>query len=353
MKTIMSKSTRNSIIIMNILLIAVFIFPVWIIKLGAPQYPEGLEMKIMLRGIQGELDIINDLNHYIGMKNIVPTEFSEFKYMQYVLALIILIGIITLVRKSKIWFSIWTWLLVIGGTAGMVDFYKWEYDYGHILDPHAAIKVPGMVYQPPFWGTKQLLNFTATSYPGIGGIVLIGVGIVGLFIWIKIAFNISTLFHHTKVVHRIHHALLLIIGVSLFSCATPPVPLVYKKDMCDYCKMQLEDPHYGGEIITNKGKIYKFDAEECMINFLLKMPDNLIQSSKVLAADYNIQGQLLDAKKALYLSAGKMHSPMGLDIAAFSNKEEAKNAQGEFGGNIVAWDDAINYVKSSMLQRRE
>ena len=66
----------------------------------------------------------------------------------------------------------------------MYDFYKWEYDYGHDLDPTAAIKIPGMSYQPPLIGTKQLLNFTATSWPASGGwlaivAVTLGVACVG------------------------------------------------------------------------------------------------------------------------------------------------------------------------------
>ncbi|MGH7695167.1 MAG: hypothetical protein ACRENH_09300, partial [Gemmatimonadaceae bacterium] len=57
--------------------------------------------------------------------------------------------------------------------AGLADFWKWEYDYGHDLDmENAIIKVPGMNYQPPLIGSKQLLNFTATSLPAAGAIVL-------------------------------------------------------------------------------------------------------------------------------------------------------------------------------------
>ena len=71
-------------------------------------------------------------------------------------------------------------LLVLFSLAGLADFYKWSYDYGHNLDPHAAIKVPGMSYQPPLIGSKQILNFHATSWPASGGWVLIGA--VGLIV---------------------------------------------------------------------------------------------------------------------------------------------------------------------------
>lgn len=71
-----------------------------------------------------------------------------------------------------------TILFLIFGVAFMVDFYMWEYNYGHHLDPHAAIVVPGMSYQPPLIGFKQLLNFGAYSYPNIGGGIMIGVAFI-------------------------------------------------------------------------------------------------------------------------------------------------------------------------------
>ena len=67
----------------------------------------------------------------------------------------------------------------------MVDFYRWNYDYGHDLDPSAAIKVPGMAYQPPIFGYKQLLNFGAYSIPDIGGWLFIAAGLFLLIAVLK------------------------------------------------------------------------------------------------------------------------------------------------------------------------
>jgi copper chaperone NosL len=72
-------------------------------------------------------------------------------------------------------------VFLIGAVAGLVDFWLWSYDYGHNLDPTAAIKVPGMSYQPPLIGSKQLLNFVATSWPALGGLAaMVSVGIGSL-----------------------------------------------------------------------------------------------------------------------------------------------------------------------------
>ena len=80
--------------------------------------------------------------------------------------------------------------MIVFGIAGGIDFYAWEYDYGHNLDTTAAIRIPGMTYQPPLIGTKELLNFTAHSYPSYGGFILIFAGIISLLLLIyELKFN--------------------------------------------------------------------------------------------------------------------------------------------------------------------
>ena len=147
-----------------------YFFPLWKILLEAPQYPEGLEMKIWLTGITGNVDQINGLNHYIGMKHIVVNNFWEFKVLPYLYAVIIAIGFFVAWKGKINYLYIWLGILLAFAIFGFTDFYLWEYDYGHHLDPHAAIKVEGMTYQPPLIGYKQLLNFLAGSLPDVGGI---------------------------------------------------------------------------------------------------------------------------------------------------------------------------------------
>jgi copper chaperone NosL len=166
-------------------MIGAFFLPFWKIILEAPQYPEGMQMKIWLYKITGDVDNINGLNHYIGMKMIHEDEFKEFKIMPWALGFLIAFGLlVAFMRKRSL---IWTWigLLLLAGGIAFYDFYQWLYDYGHNLDPHAAIKVPGMSYQPPLFGYKQLLNFLAGSFPDWGGYLVItaalGIVAVALF----------------------------------------------------------------------------------------------------------------------------------------------------------------------------
>lgn len=162
----------------SLLMIVVFFVPFWQIQMWAPQYPEWLHMKIWLHKITGDIDIINGLNHYIGMKYIKVEMFPEFKIMPYILAGIIAFGLFASIngRRGMVW--VFFIVLILAGTAGLVDFYLWGHDYGHNLDPTAAIQVPGMSYQPPLIGTKELLNFIAYSAPDVGGLILAFSGIL-------------------------------------------------------------------------------------------------------------------------------------------------------------------------------
>jgi copper chaperone NosL len=164
------------------LIIAVFV-PVWSIYLVAPQYPEGLSMQIWLDKITGQVEIINGLNHYIGMKHIHESMFPEFDYLVFILGAFMVFGLVIAItgrRKLLFWYLI---ISALGGVAALLDFYKWGYDYGHDLDRTAAIQVPGLSYQPPLIGHKKLLNFDAYSYPDTGAWVIIGVTILFGIVW--------------------------------------------------------------------------------------------------------------------------------------------------------------------------
>ncbi len=174
--------SRILLIICGIALIISIFVPLWAIYLEAPQYPEGLGMFLHANKITGDYEIINGLNHYIGMKTIHQEDFWEFKILPYALGFFAVLCFIAAFLNKRKWLYILAALFVIFGIAFMVDFWLWEYDYGHNLDPNAAIVVPGMSYQPPLIGLKQLLNFGAYSYPDIGGWIMFGVAIILLIL---------------------------------------------------------------------------------------------------------------------------------------------------------------------------
>lgn len=162
-----------------VLLTLAFATPLWRITLSAPQYPEGLGMQIRVNTIVGEsehdLRNINGLNHYIGMQRIEPESIPELRFMPWILGGLIALGLATAATGSRKLLYTWAVVFAISAIGGLADFYRWEYNYGHNLDPTAAIKVPGLSYQPPLIGSQKLLNFTASSWPGLGGWIAIGV----------------------------------------------------------------------------------------------------------------------------------------------------------------------------------
>jgi copper chaperone NosL len=153
-------------------LMLMFVFPLWKITLLAPQYPKGLGMFIWINKITGTepstLQNINIMNHYIGMKAIEPDSIPELTFMPYIAIALEGLALIMMVVKKWQWNLVWTILLVVAGALAIYDFYLWEYDYGHNLSDSAAIKIEGMAYQPPLFGSKVILNFTARSYPRLG-----------------------------------------------------------------------------------------------------------------------------------------------------------------------------------------
>ena len=172
------------------LLLVIFAVPLWRIELLAPQYPEGLGMLIRVNTITGiaptDLGNINGLNHYIGMKAIEPDAIPVLRVMPWVLGALALSGLAAAAAGRRAGLLAWLAALVVSGTAGLVEFYRWSYDYGHNLAADAVIKVPGMTYQPPLIGSKQLLNFTASSWPDVGGwlaAIAFGLAVVALVPW--------------------------------------------------------------------------------------------------------------------------------------------------------------------------
>lgn len=126
------------------------------------------------------IENVNLLNHYIGMKHIHAENFWEFKYFPWIIGGFLVLGLLIAFAGKRILYLAWAALMGVAGVLGMYDFYKWEYDYGHNLSDTAQIKIPGMAYQPPFLGGKELLNFYAESYPSWGTYAMVLAAVLAL-----------------------------------------------------------------------------------------------------------------------------------------------------------------------------
>lgn len=177
------------LLVAALMLIPLYFIPFWSISMTAPQFPEGIGMYISINDVTGhnrhDIQSINILNHYIGMKEIVVDEIPEIRIMPWIFAFLIGLLIIAAFAGSTKLLAAWLVLFILLGIAGFVDFYLWGYEYGHNLDPDAPIKVPGMSYQPPLIGSKQLLNIKAWSMPYWGSVFMFASFTLSGAVWFK------------------------------------------------------------------------------------------------------------------------------------------------------------------------
>ena len=134
--------------------------------------------------------------------------------------------------------------------------------------------------------------------------------------------------------------LIFIASGLLFSCNTHTQPIQFGKDNCDFCRMTISDARFGAEVVTSKGKAYKFDDLYCMVSFLKDGKIDTTNNSYYLV-DF-ISHQLQPANSMYILKSDALRSPMHGNMAAFTTKENLTSAQKQFSGDILAWNDALH-----------
>jgi copper chaperone NosL len=177
----LSPRARIMVALAGAALVAALAFPLWKITMFAGQFPEGIRMEVFAHKLVGgnggaDLQGINILNHYIGMRELSAHDFPEMKFIPFALGMFLLIGFRAAVfaRISHV-----VDLFVLFSYFGLFSFGVFAYrmySYGHSLSPEAAIKVPA--FTPPVFGHQHIANFDVYSYPGAGTYVLGGYGLV-------------------------------------------------------------------------------------------------------------------------------------------------------------------------------
>jgi copper chaperone NosL len=337
-----------------VLLLGAFAFPVWRIDLEAPQYPEGIGMRIRVNTVEGiqptDLENINALNHYIGMKAIRPDAIPELRYMPWVVGGLAAAGLAAAAWGRRRALVAWLGAFLAAGLAGLADFWRWGYDYGHDLDPQAIIKIPGMAYQPPLIGSKQLLNFTAHSWPDVGGVLAglaFGLGVLALVVAARAGRDGLTSQRPALPPRaaRAVAALLLAAGlVPLAACAPAgPRPVAYGQEPCANCRMTISDRRFGAELVTAKGKLHAFDSIECVAAFALAQT---AAPRGVWVTDYDRPGTLLAADSAEFRRlAGAAGSPMGKGLVA-TRRGQTPRAAGAADAPPMGWDDVLATMRA-------
>lgn len=137
--------------------------------------------------------------------------------------------------------------------------------------------------------------------------------------------------------------LMLFVSVLVSACDIKPQPINYGSDNCQYCNMTIVDQHHAAEIVTDKGRAYKFDAIECMINYNKEHPDK--QAALYLINDFKDPGKLIDATKASYLVSPKISSPMGENLSGFKSNEVAQQTKDDYTGDLFDWEAIQQIIK--------
>jgi copper chaperone NosL len=183
--------SRVVILLAVVVLIPAFIFPLWRMSFYSNQYIDGLKLTIYAYQLEGaktsnrdDLREINALNHYIGMRPLLESEFSEFTWLPFAIGGLMILALRAMVlgKMSKLVdvFVLFAWF----GMYSFWSFYHRMYLYGHNLDPQAAIKVEP--FTPPLFGTEIVGNFTVYSYPDVASFALVAFGLLmGLAIWLS------------------------------------------------------------------------------------------------------------------------------------------------------------------------
>ena len=122
----------------------------------------------------------------------------------------------------------------------------------------------------------------------------------------------------------------------LLACTPEPREIAYGKDMCAYCKMSVVDAQFASEAVTSKGKVFVFDAIECMVPYVLEQGSRSF--AHLLVSDYSTPGTLVDARKAAYLVSESIPSPMGKNLSAFGGQQAAQSVMEEKGGKLFNWE---------------
>ncbi len=145
--------------------------------------------------------------------------------------------------------------------------------------------------------------------------------------------------------------LLGMLTLVFLGCSDKPEAIAYGRDNCAFCKMTITDPRFAAEIVTKKGRIYKFDAIECMIAATLDGTVDPAEVKRFWVKDFETQ-EWVDAEKAFFLQSPKMRSPMGVNLAAFASRENMEAFKMKYDGLELTFEDLPNVIRQSGLMER-
>ena len=130
-----------------------------------------------------------------------------------------------------------------------------------------------------------------------------------------------------------------LVATTFASCSTKPEAIIFGEDHCHFCKMTIVDEKFGAELVTKKGKVYKFDDVRCLLDYYSSADEAKDVYSQKLVVDFASNGVLIDAAGALYLTSPDIRSPMDGQVAAFQSRSAMEDANKRWNGTYLTWDE--------------
>lgn len=142
--------------------------------------------------------------------------------------------------------------------------------------------------------------------------------------------------------YRPLRSLLILLLIIVAGCSSGPQPINYGNELCHHCKMTISDSRFGSELVTDKGKAFKYDAIECM---LMDLPNHSGETYTLYVSDFLNPGKLIPAKSATFLISQEIPSPMGVFVSGYGSEEDARGQQQQFGGNLFDLEALKNHLQ--------
>ncbi|NER18538.1 nitrous oxide reductase accessory protein NosL [Spongiivirga citrea] len=142
---------------------------------------------------------------------------------------------------------------------------------------------------------------------------------------------------------KIKSTVSIVILITTISCSTQPKSIDYGSDSCHYCKMTIVDKIHAAELVTKKGKVFKFDAAECMVNHINEIDKNTID--KLLTNHHDTPEELIPVTSSTFLISQQLPSPMGAFLTAFDDRSSAEQVWKNVGGDLYSWEELQDHLK--------
>ncbi len=163
-------------------LVVSLLLPYWVLRMQAPQFPEGLSIKAYVNRLAGDVVELEGLNHYVGLDSF--DNGAVFERSVAIFAVIVLAGLLVaaLLIHSR-WVVVFVFPALVFPIVFLADLQYWLWRYGHTLDTTAPLANAVGEFTPPIFGTAEIAQFDTLALPGFGLIlalvasVLAGVGL--------------------------------------------------------------------------------------------------------------------------------------------------------------------------------